>query len=390
MGIYLDNAATSWPKPEAVYAAVDDYQRNLGTSVGRGGISAASLRVDRLVEQARWRLARLVDASHARQIVFTYSGSDALTMALRGLLRPGDHVVTTDCEHNSVLRPLRYWEKQQRIRVTRVACDDRGRVDPLAIQSALTDQTRIVAVIHASNVTGVIQPVEEIGEIVAQHPARFLVDAAQTVGHIPLSVRSMQCDLLAAPCHKGLFAPTGTGFLYLAEGTEKELEPLRLGGTGSSSESDEQPEALPDRLEAGNHNAPGLVGLAAALEFLEQRSVEAIAEHSRRLGARLLDRLASMRHVTLYGASADGPRNGSVERAPLLSFNLRDLAPHETSTLLDQMAGIQTRPGFHCAPRMHASLQSLALGGTVRVSWSVFTQAAEIDALCDAVEQLAS
>ncbi len=385
MAIYLDNAATSWPKPEEVYVAVDQYQRQLGTSVGRGGISSASLRVDRLVDQARWRLAKLIDAEHARQLVFTYSGTDALTMALRGLLRPGDHVVTTECEHNSVLRPLRYWERQERITVTRVACDVSGRVDPRAIQSALTAKTRLVAVIHASNVTGVIQPIAEIGQLLADHPARFLVDAAQTVGHVPLSVRALGCDLLAAPCHKGLMAPTGTGFLYLAEGVERELEPLRLGGTGSSSESDEQPAEMPDRFEAGNHNAPGLVGLAASLEYIERMTMERIADHGRQLGMHLMERLAAMEHVTVYGA-----QDGSAERAPLLSFNVRDLPPHETAVLLDQMAGIQTRPGFHCAPRMHASLQTLALGGTVRVSWSVFTQEAEIDVLCDIVEQLAS
>lgn len=385
MGIYLDNAATSWPKPECVYSAVDHYQRTLGTSVGRGGISAASLQVDRLVQQARSRLARLIGASSAQQIVFAYSGTDALTMALRGLLREGDHVVTTVCEHNSVLRPLRYFERQGKVRVTRVDCDATGLVNPRAIQSALTDKTRLVSVIHASNVTGTRQPIEEIGEMVATHPARLLVDAAQTVGHLPLSVRELKCDLLAAPCHKGLLAPTGTGFLYVAEGVEKELEPLRLGGTGSASESDEQPETMPDRLEAGNHNAPGLIGLHAALDYLEEQSIEAIAAHGRRLADRLLSHLAQIPRLTIYGN-----RDASVTRAPLVSFNLSDLGPHEVAVLLEQMGGIQTRPGFHCAPGMHAALQTLALGGTVRVSWSFFTQEAELDRLCELLEQLTS
>jgi cysteine desulfurase family protein len=381
--IYLDNGATSWPKPEAVYDAVDAYQRTLGAPAGRGTYAAA-LEVDRRIDRTRWRLARLIDAGDPRQIVFCYSGTDALSLALRGLLRPGDHVVTSVFDHNSVLRPLRHEEACGRVEVTRLAGSGDGCVTVDEVRDALTERTRLVVLTHASNVTGVVQPIEAIGQLLQSHPALLLVDAAQTVGHLPLSVRRLQCDFLAAPAHKGLLAPTGTGFLYVAPGREAMLEPLRYGGTGTSSESDEAPRELPAKYEAGNLNAPGLVGLEAALAWLEERTVEAIAAHGQRLGQLLRQGLSELPQVTVYGpAEAAG-----CPRAPLLSFNVDDLPSQETAILLNQLAGIEVRAGFHCAPRMHASLQTAELGGTVRASWGPFTTEDEIHALLATLAQI--
>ena len=231
--IYLDNAATSWPKPDSVYAAVDAYQRELGAAGGRGGYRSG-VEADRLLARARQAVARLVAVESPRQIVFTSSGTDALHLAIDGLLRPGDHVVTTVCEHNSVLRPLRALRETADVSISYVRCDAQGFVSPDDVRAALRPNTRLVAVVHASNVTGAIQPIDEIGPIAREADAFFLVDAAQSLGHVPIDVSQIAVDLLAAPGHKGLLGPLGTGVLYIRPCVERELQPLRCGGTGSS------------------------------------------------------------------------------------------------------------------------------------------------------------
>ena len=221
--IYLDNAATSWPKPESVYRAVDSYQREIGAAAGRGAYGAG-LEADRIVAAARNGIARLIGAGDPRQIVFTANGTDSLNLAMHGWLRSGDHVVTTVVEHNSVLRPLRELIERRQIVVTRVPCDAAGLVDPDDIRRALRPTTRLVALVHASNVTGALQPAREIGEITRAHGAALLIDAAQTIGHVPLAVDELAADLLAAPGHKGLLGPLGTGVLYVRKGREQELQ----------------------------------------------------------------------------------------------------------------------------------------------------------------------
>ena len=218
---------------------------------------------------------------------FALNGTDALNLAIHGLLRPGDHAICTAADHNSVLRPLRYLEEHGQIEVTRVKCDNTGRVDPDDIRRALRPDTRLVAMMHASNVTGTVEPVAEVGRIVREHGARFLIDAAQTAGHLPLNVDQLHADLLAAPGHKGLLGPLGTGFLYIRPGLESQLQTVRQGGTGTDSEQDRQPDSLPYKFESGTHNVPGLVGLAAALSWLESRTVEAICHHEKQLAARM-------------------------------------------------------------------------------------------------------
>src|SRR6476646_64944 len=275
--IYLDNAATSWPTPEAVYKAVDHYLREIGAPNGRSGYSHAQ-ESNRIVDRARRGVAALIGAREPSQVVFGFNCTDVLNMAIRGVVRPGDHIVTTVCEHNSVLRPLRALSEEANVEVTYVPCDGQGYVSPDDVRTALRPDTRLVAVNHASNVTGAIHRIDAIGRVVRESDALYLVDAAQSLGHVPIDVRSFEVDLLAAPGHKGLLGPLGTGVLYIRPGVEKLMTTLREGGTGSVSELDRQPEIMPDRFEPGSHNAIGIAGLSAGLEWITSQGIEQLHE----------------------------------------------------------------------------------------------------------------
>lgn len=379
--IYLDNAATSWPKPEAVYRAVEHYQRELGASPARG-IYAESVEVDQAMDAARAAVAQLIGAERSEQIVFTLNGSDSLNLAIHGLLRDGDHVVTSVVDHNSVLRPLRWLEERGRIDVTRVPCGADGVVDPDSFAAAMKTNTRLVALVHASNVTGALQPVEEAGRIAHEHGALMLVDAAQSLGHVPIAVGQMNVDLLAAPGHKGLMGPLGTGILYIRPGVERELESLRQGGTGTHSDEDRQPDSLPDKYEPGNLNALGIFGLDAALHWLGERTVEAIRRHAEELTARMFEGFSSIRGVRVYGP-CDAERQVGV-----VSITVPGYSPAEVATILEGHYRVQVRAGIHCAPLMHESLGTLVRGGTVRFSIGPFTTAEEIDTAVRAVEEI--
>ncbi|HEX4147414.1 MAG TPA: aminotransferase class V-fold PLP-dependent enzyme, partial [Pirellulales bacterium] len=379
--VYLDQAATSWPKPEGVYAAVDRYQRELGAPAARG-VYAEALAVQEQVARARAAVAELLGAGDPRQVVFCYSGTDALNQAIAGVLQPGAHVVTTVVEHNSVLRPLRALEDAGRIAVTRVGCDAEGIVDPVEIARAWRSETQLAIVAHASNVTGAIQPVAAIGRIAHARNGLLLVDAAQTLGELPLDVRALEIDLLAAPGHKGLLGPLGTGVLYLRAGLE--LEPLRRGGTGSRSESDRQPDELPDRFEAGNLNVPGIFGLAAGLEYLRQQTIERIRARSLALTRRLLDGLSGIDGVRIYG-----PRQCEA-RVGIASIRVEGYDPQELAMLLDSAYRVQCRAGLHCAPLMHQHLGTLHEGGTLRLSLGCFNTEADINAALAAISGVAS
>ena len=382
--IYLDQAATSWPKPEAVYAAVDRYQRELGAPAGRG-VYAEALEVGRLIDSARRAAASLLGAESAKQIVFTFNGTDSLNLAIHGVLgNAGGHVVTTSAEHNSVLRPLRALEDAGRIEVTRVACNAAGVVDPDDVRRALRADTKLVAMTHASNVTGALQPAAEVGRFVREHGAIYLVDAAQTLGDLPLSVAELHADLLAAPGHKGLLGPLGTGLLYIRPGVEHRLQSLRQGGTGSRSDEDRQPENLPDKYESGNLNVPGIVGLAAGITWLNERSLTEIRRHTLELTERLLAGLSEIGGVRLYGPATAGERVGVV------SLSLEGLDAQELAATLDSAYRVQVRPGIHCAPAMHRALGTLDSGGTVRLSWGAMTTIEEIDAAAQAIREIAA
>ena len=381
--IYLDNAATSWPKPTCVYDTVDHYLREVGAPGGRSGYREA-VEANQTVERARRGVAELIGAAESRQVIFTASGTDSLNMAIFGVLRPGDHVVTTVCDHNSVLRPLRALSDSGVITVSYVSCDGQGFVAPDEVRKAMLPQTRLVAVVHGSNVTGAIQPVAEIGQVSRQHEALLLVDAAQTLGHVPIDVNRMHVDLLAAPGHKGLLGPLGTGVLYVRPTIETELKPLRLGGTGTHSELDIQPETLPDKYESGNHNLPGLTGLAAATEFLRARGIESIQSHHAGLVGRLLDGLATIPGLWVHGPTA------TTSRTSVVSFTLTGYDPQELAAMLEASGGVQCRAGLHCAPRMHRALGTLEQGGTVRLSPGWATTDAQIERTLELIAELAA
>jgi cysteine desulfurase/selenocysteine lyase len=380
--IYLDNAATSFPKPNVVHDTVDNYNRNLGTPVGRGAYRQA-VEIQRTVDRCRQRAAELFGVESPERIIFTFNGTDSLNLALQGLLEPGDHVVTTVIEHNSVLRPLRELQDRIGIDVTHVAADESARVDPADVRNAIRPETKLVAVVQASNVTGTIQPIDVIGEITRKAGAIFLVDAAQSAGHVPIDVSNSPIDLLACPGHKGLLGPLGTGLLYIRPGLETQLRSVRQGGTGSNSEDDRQPETLPDKYESGNHNTPGLVGLEAALGWLHERGLDSIRNHERELTARLIDGLAPIAGLDVFGPCDVEQQLGVV------SLSLPELEPQIFAALLDENFGLQTRAGLHCAPGVHRCLGTFDQGGTVRLSVGPFTTADDIDLAVTAVGELA-
>ncbi|MFV1966800.1 MAG: aminotransferase class V-fold PLP-dependent enzyme, partial [Pirellulaceae bacterium] len=370
--VYLDNAATSWPKPETVYEAVEHYQRNLGAPAGRSAYREAA-DVERQIRDARKRVAQLINARRAEQVVFTNNGTDSLNQAIHGVLRPGDHVVTTVVEHNSVLRPLRQLEMDHGVEVTRVPCDGLSLVDPQEIRKALRTNTRLIAMIHASNVTGSLQAVDEVAQLAKHHGALFLVDAAQSLGHVPIDVQAWGVDLLAAPGHKGLLGPLGTGVLYIAPGLEKQVRPIRQGGTGTDSGNDRQPDSMPDRFETGNHNVPGILGLRAGVAFIAERGLDQIREHEMTLTAQLIEGLAAIEGIRVLGPIDMSQRVGVV------SITARGYDPHEVATMLDAVQSIQVRSGLHCAPRVHESLGTILLGGAIRFSLGPFNSSSDIE-----------
>lgn len=379
---YLDNAATSWPKPETVLLAMDRYHRELGVAAGRGATRAAA-EVDAVIARCRLRAAQLFNAESSERIVFTFNGTDSLNVAIHGLLQPGDHVVTSTLEHNSVLRPLSELRRRISIETTFVEPDANGRVEPAKFRAALRPNTKLVALIHASNVTGVIQPIDEVGAIARQAGAIMLVDAAQTAGHLPIDVRSSPIDMLACPGHKGLLGPLGTGLLYLRPGLEQSVASFRQGGTGSLSEEDRQPERLPDKYESGNHNASGLFGLEAALAWLEQHSASERRQHESALRRRLIEALRSLPSVRLFAANMPDEQVVGV-----LSFVLDGFDPQEVATILDHDFQIQTRAGLHCAPGAHRVLGTLTNGGAVRVSFGPANRPDDADRLAVALGNL--
>lgn len=381
--IYLDNAATSWPKPEAVYAAVDNCHRRVGAAAGRGAYRE-SLEAGRLVEQARSGAARLIGAEDASRVVFGHNGTDALNLAIHGLLKRGDRVVSSVAEHNSVLRPLRDCFDRHGIDLTYIACDGQGVIDLDDLRQALQEPARLVAVTHASNVTGALQPIEEISRLAKQAGAVVLVDAAQSLGHVPINVQQLGIDLLAAPGHKGLLGPLGTGLLYLAPGMERDVAPLRQGGTGTDSHSERPPDELPQRYEPGNLNVPGLAGLAAGCEYLLARTVADVRRHEISLTERFLVELRDARGVVLYG-----PQHADA-RVGVWSLNIDGFDPQELAAILDGSYGVCSRAGLHCAPRMHAALRTDSLGGTLRLSAGPLTTDAEIDFVVRAVREIAA
>ena len=378
MSVFLDNAATSFPKPDAVYRAMDAAMREVGVAPGRGGYRQ-SLAAARIVFEARSALARFFGVSDSSRLIFTHSATESINIAVFGLLKPGDHVVSTSVEHNALARPL-HLAKCRGVEVTFVRSDPFGVVSEQDIARAMRRNTRMVALAHCSNVTGAVQPIAEIARIARQGGAFFLVDAAQSAGFFPIDAEATGIDLLAAPGHKGLFGPPGTGIL--AVGTGITLEPLQVGGTGGSASSPEPPEQMPERLESGTINTPALAGLKAGLEFVEATGLDAIRAKETALVDQLLEGLRGTAGVRLYG-----PQQG--ERGAAVSFNVDGHDPASVGFLLDSDYDISVRVGLHCAPDAHRSIGSFP-EGTIRVSPGFFNTEADIDFFLKALREIIS
>ncbi len=376
--IYLDHAATSWPKPEAVYRAMDFFLREGAANPGRGTFRMA-VAAEELIWQTRAFLQRLFHLPSPEQVIFTLNCTDALNIALKGILAPGDHVITSNLEHNAVSRPLKRLQEQG-VDYCRARHNADGFIEPAAIEELIQPRTKLIVLAHASNVLGRLQPVEEIGKIARRHGVLFLLDAAQTAGAFPLNLQDMPIDILACPGHKGLLGPPGTGLLLL--GRKVEINPLREGGTGSFSQEPTHPTHYPDRLEAGTLNTVGIAGLQAGVKFLLETGVHKVRAHEMLLLERLLAGLREIPGVTIYGPPQ------AEERAGLLSFNLTGWDPQDLAAALDAGYAVACRAGLHCAPWTHQAMGTYP-DGAVRFSVGFFTSEAEIDAAVAAVSTLA-
>ncbi|HEX9074202.1 MAG TPA: aminotransferase class V-fold PLP-dependent enzyme [Anaerolineae bacterium] len=376
---YFDNAATSFPKPESVYRAMDDFMRTRAGNPGRG-THRLSLAAGEVVDETRQLLAQLFHAPDPNRVIFAANTTDALNLALHGLLKPGDHVVTTTMEHNAVVRPLRTLSLQG-VRVTRVGCAPDGSLRAEQVLDAMLPDTRLVVMIHASNVSGTVLPVAEVGAAVRERGALLLVDAAQTAGVLPIDVQAMQVDLLAFPGHKGLFGPPGTGGLVVGE--RARLRPVRQGGTGTLSEQEDQPSGLPEGLETGTLNSVGIAGLGAGVRFILEQGTERICAHELAIVQRLLAGLRSLPGIQLYGPPDSNGRVGVV------SVRLEHWEPMDLGVALDQEFDIAVRTGLHCAPLAHRTLGTLPTG-TVRLAPGYFTTVNDVDRVIDALRYLSA
>jgi len=373
--IYLDNAATTWPKPEEVYRAVDTAMREHGANPGRGSYRM-SIGAQRIVDETRQEVCRLFNAPNPERVIFTLNCTDALNIVLKGLIKSGDRVVTGPYEHNSVTRPL-YSLGRSGAQIVMAKPTKTFGIDLDHFREVCRDRVDYVVLSHASNVTGYVSPVKEIAEITHERGGLLILDTAQSAGDLEIDMQDLGVDILAAAGHKGLYGPMGTGVLVLS--APLPVKPFREGGTGFKSESPEQPEEYPWRLEAGTLNLPGIAGLAAGVRFVRSIGVNAIAEHEASLARVLADGLRQIDGVSVFCDPA--PRTGVV------SFRLDAADVAVTGTILDEAFGIAVRTGLHCSPAAHRAIGTLP-EGTVRVSFGQFNTSGDVDALLAAVRQI--
>jgi len=377
--IYLNNAATSWPKPDRVIDKMVWAATELLATPGRG---SAGVRSERVLFEARETVADFIGAGDSSRIIFTCNATAALNLAICGLLAPGDHVVTTSMDHNSVARPLARMEDERDVLVTRVEADSEGVVTPASVLDAVRPETALVVLTHASNVTGTIQPVQEVGNgLRSRGEGRplLLVDAAQTAGVLPIDVQALGIDMLAVPGHKALYGPSGTGFLYMAPGLV--LDPIFEGGTGGQSTLRRQPELLPERYESGTPNIPGIAALGEAVRFVREKGIDEIRRHETALFDLIVSGLREVPEVTLFGPC--DPR----QQVAVVSFCLEGMDPAEVGGFLEEAMGIQVRVGLHCSPLSHRTIGSFP-EGTVRVSPGLFNTEDDALALVDGVRKI--
>ncbi|WP_066635494.1 aminotransferase class V-fold PLP-dependent enzyme [Desulfolucanica intricata] len=360
--IYFDSAATSWPKPDAVWQAMEYCMKEAGANPGRSGHRMA-VKANHIVNETRKSLARLFNVEKSEQISFTLNATEALNLAIKGLVRPGDHVITSSMEHNSVTRPLHYLSEQG-VEVTKVPCSRKtGEIKIEDIDAVIRPNSKAIIMTHASNVTGTLMPIKEIGRLAKENGLFFIVDAAQTAGVFEIDVQDMNIDLLAFPGHKSLLGPTGTGGLYIREGLE--LIPLKHGGTGRLSEVAEQPNVMPDRYESGTVNSFGIAGLGAAVKYLNNVGIDKIRNYELELTREFLVGSRNIKGIKIYGIK------DIVGRAPVVSFTIEGRAVPEVAAILQKTFNIACRAGIHCAPDAHKTLGTLQQK-LIRFSFSHF------------------
>lgn len=376
--IYLDNAATSWPKPEAVYDAVDNFNRNIGGNPGRGTTSFA-LTPASMVLETRERLAQLFNINDPLRISFTLNITEALNVALKGSLQPGDHLIISSMEHNAVVRPA-FALAELGIEITVIPCNLEGFFDTKALVKAIKINTKMVGLLHASNVTGTIQPIVEVGQICREHGILFLVDSAQSAGVLPIDVKRQSIDILAFTGHKSLLGPQGTGGIYVKPGID--VKPLKEGGTGSQSHDTKQPQCMPDCLESGTLNTPGIIGLGAGVGFVLEQGIDTIRLYEQKLAEILWQNIKNITGVKMYGPAI------VKDRTAVLSFRIGEMDSAQVSFLLEREFGIVTRSGLHCTPFAHRTIGTLQQG-TCRLSPGFFNTEEEMETVIKAIATLA-
>jgi cysteine desulfurase / selenocysteine lyase len=373
--IYLDNAATSYPKPDETRRFLVDFVTNVGGNPGRSG-HPLSIEAARIIFQAREKLTAFINGKHSERLVFTGNGTESLNLAILGLLAPHDHVITTSFEHNSVMRPLDFLQKKHSVNVSIVSCSEKGEIDLEKLKESLRKNTKAVIINHGSNVIGTVQPVKEIRERIGN--TILIVDACQTVGNMAVDTDAQGIDIICFSCHKSLLGVQGLGALYTRKGID--LQPIKFGGTGSKSEFTSQPEFLPDKYECGTPNTPGIAALLGGLTFIENTGLSAIIEKKKAIRLYTFEKLSELDSVIVYG---DPSKEDSL---PIISMNVQGVSPSDVGTACNR-AGICVRVGLHCAPIAHRTIGTFPQG-TVRISPGYFTRTDEVDQFVEVVRTI--
>lgn len=378
MGIYLDNAATSFPKPKEVATAVYDFMVNNGTSSGRGSYKKA-MQSDYIVYECRKLIGKLFNFDNPKKVVFTSNVTDSLNIAMRGILKENDHVITSSLEHNAVWRCLKTLERDINIKIDTVECSKDGITNPQDIKKYIKKDTALIVFTQASNVLGTIQPIREIGSIAREHNIPFLVDSAQSAGAMKIDVKEDNIDILAFTGHKSLLGPMGTGGLII--NTDIDIKPLKAGGTGGDSAYEYQPDYYPNHLETGTSNVSGIAGLREAIKFLNKEGIENIHNKEKELTKYALEKLETVKDIEIYG-----PKD-CEKMLSVISFNIKDKRPEDVGSILDQKYDIMLRAGLHCAPTAHSVIGTKERG-TLRIGLGYFNEKEDIDKLVEALNNL--
>ena len=373
--IYLDNAATSYPKPAETLQSLVHFVTNIGGNPGRSG-HALSIEAARIIFQAREKLTAFINGKHSERLIFTSNGTDSLNLAILGSIAPHDHVITTSLEHNSVMRPLDFLQRTQHVEVSTVPCSEKGELDLENLKKSLRKNTKAVIINHGSNIIGAVQPIREIRKVIDD--TLLIVDACQTVGNMAVDADAQGIDIICFSCHKSLLGIQGLGALYMRKGID--LQPIKFGGTGSRSEFTSQPEFLPDKYECGTPNTPGIAALLGGLTFIEKIGVDAFIEKKKTIRLYTAEKLSELDGVIVYGDSS------KEDSLPIISMNVRDVSPSDVGLACNR-AGICVRVGLHCAPVAHRTVGTFPQG-TVRISPGYFTRTDEIDEFVEVVRTI--